>query len=91
MHRPAIVLACVLCAAQAQAQEALTPEQAKCILDYIDAAKTAQGARDIRTACVDYRGKDPELFSCVIKQQVKAHSDAGADAIREACQAMKTQ
>ncbi len=88
MFRLLFVTTCLLFAAQAKAQQfSLTHDQAQCIILNIDVAKTAQSAREIIAACA-YRKSNPELFGCVIRQQVKAHTDVAANAIREACQAL---
>ncbi len=88
MFRLLFVTMCLLFAAQAKAQQfSPTPDQAKCILENINVAKTAQSARDVVAACA-YRKSNPKLFDCVVRQQVKAHTDAAASAIREACQAL---
>ena len=39
-------------------------------------------------ACVTYRTENPELFSCIVRQQVKVRSDRAANAVREACLAL---
>lgn len=87
--RPVMVFVCALFASQAIAQGAdMTTDQANCILEYIHAAETSQGADDVMMACVTYRTHNPELFSCIVRQQVKVHSDKAANAVREACLAL---
>ena len=89
MMRTVLVVVCLLIATQANAQYAdLTPDQGKCILEHINVARTSRGALDVAMACVAYQTQKPELFNCITAQQVKAHSDSAASAIREACLAI---
>jgi hypothetical protein len=89
MKRLGIVAVFLLYATPVLAEfDGLTKVQGQCVLDHIDAARSSQGARDIVVACVDYRMKNPKLFNCIIKQQVKADSDTAARAVRDACTAV---
>ena len=89
MKTSGIVVALLLFATPVQAEIAnLTPKQAKCVLDHLNAKLSSHGVRDIIAACVDYRTANPKLFACMIRQQVKAENDAASRAVHDACIAL---
>ncbi len=89
MKKFGIVVAFLLFATPVQAEFVnLTPDQAQCVLNNVNAARSSQGVRDIVGACVDYRTENPKLFDCIVRQQVKAENDTAARAVRDACIAL---